>query len=98
MSLRLLLARHGDTFNAGEQAIFVGSRNDLPLTETGMAQAHAVGALLGRSALGRFSILSGPLQRTKVFAEVTARYCSPAPPLAIDARLNELDYGSWAGL
>jgi len=96
--VRLILARHGDTFNPGDRVVFVGARNDLPLTENGRAQACALGELLSRSHLGKLGVLCGPLQRTKVYAEIATQALSPAPKITVDTRLNELDYGKWAGL
>ena len=98
MTVRLLLARHGDTFNPGDRVVFVGSRNDLPLTERGRAQADAVGKALVGKTLGKFAFFCGPLQRTRIFAEIASQHLHPRPSVAVDARLNELDYGLWAGL
>ena len=33
--MRLILARHGNTFEAGETPVWVGAREDLPLTARG---------------------------------------------------------------
>lgn len=98
MTLRLILARHGDTFNPGDRVVFVGARNDLPLTDTGRAQAEAVGEFLARSKLQQCPIFCGPLQRTTLFAQIAAAHLTPPPSISIDPRLNELDYGLWAGL
>ena len=98
MTLRLILARHGDTFNPGDRVVFVGARNDLPLTENGRAQADALGQFLVRSKLQCSSVLCGPLQRTRIFAQIAAAHLTPTPPITVDPRLNELDYGLWAGL
>ena len=40
---RLYIARHGNTFEAGEAPRRVGRRTDLPLTAAGRAQAEALG-------------------------------------------------------
>lgn len=98
MNLRLILARHGDTFNPGDRVVFVGARNDLPLTVRGRQQAEILGELLSRSGLQDSPIFCGPLQRTKVFAEIAAAHVTPELRVTIDPRLNELDYGHWAGL
>lgn len=98
MTLKLILARHGNTFNAGDKVVFVGARNDLPLTETGIAQAHAFGEYLARSGLDNYGIFSGPLQRARSFAEIASSHLALKSSLQIDLRLQELDYGLWAGL
>ncbi len=98
MTLRLILARHGDTFNPGDRVVFVGASNDLPLTEKGRAQAAALGECLARLKLQDCPILCGPLQRTRIFAQIAAAHLTPTPLITVDFRLNELDYGLWAGL
>jgi broad specificity phosphatase PhoE len=98
MNPTVILCRHGNTFAKGEKVVMVGARDDLPLTAEGLEQARAIGAVLGQAAIQLDRVLSGPLQRTKVFAErlmIETRY---AGPLSIDARLTELDYGAWSGL
>ena len=43
---RLIVVRHGNTFNSGDVILRVGSATDIPLTETGMKQGYAAGAML----------------------------------------------------
>jgi probable phosphoglycerate mutase len=45
---RLILIRHGNTFEAGQKAVWVGARSDLPLTMAGEAQAHAAAQYVAR--------------------------------------------------
>lgn len=98
MKLKLILARHGNTFNPGEKVVFVGARNDLPLTEAGIAQAHTFGEFLSRSQLGNYRIFCGPLQRARSFAEIAKSHLGSESIIEVDSRLQELDYGLWAGL
>jgi probable phosphoglycerate mutase len=98
VTLKLILARHGNTFNAGDKVVFVGARNDLPLTEDGIAQAHSFGEYLARSGLDNYGIFSGPLQRARSFAEIARSHIGSGPSVQVDWRLQELDYGLWAGL
>lgn len=93
--MRLILARHGNTFNSSAEAVWVGRGEDLPLVASGIAQAEAVAVALGDTALTR--IITAPLQRTRQFGEIIAQRHNPPPPLQTDARLSELDYGHWAG-
>ncbi len=90
---RLIILRHGNTFDPGEVVTRVGGRTDPPLSKSGRAQSAAVAeALAGRGfAIGR--ILSSPLARAVETAEaVRARL---APGLAIERAeaLREIDYG-----
>jgi len=91
----LLLARHGNTFEAGDKVVWVGARTDLPLTAKGREQAAALGEGLQpiRSAIKR--IVSGPLQRTRDHAGIAARTLRFTQPIEIDDRLREIDYGLW---
>jgi broad specificity phosphatase PhoE len=40
---RIVIVRHGNTFEAGETPRRIGARTDLPLTADGQAQADALG-------------------------------------------------------
>ena len=92
----LILARHGNTFEAHERAVWVGARTDLPLTAEGLAQAErAAGYLVAHSRVPE-RVVAGPLQRTRAFAAVIAGRFGLRPE--IDERLKELDYGAWEGL
>jgi probable phosphoglycerate mutase len=91
----LLLARHGNTFDAGGKVVWVGARTDLPLTAKGREQAAALGEGLQPVKPAIKRIVSGPLQRTCEHAEIAARALGFAQPVEIDERLREIDYGLW---
>ncbi len=94
----LILARHGNTFNPDEKPYRVGKRNDLALVQKGLDQAHAfANSLLDKNIIPA-AIYSSPLQRAKKFSEIIAETLSLSKKPIIDERLNELDYGGWAGL
>lgn len=93
----ILLARHGATFNPGETAYFVGARQDLPLTETGEAQARAIGQALGTAGLKPARIICGPLIRTRRTAQIAGEEARFSGAAEIDARLREIDFGAWGG-
>jgi broad specificity phosphatase PhoE len=98
--MRLILVRHGNTFEPGTQAVWVGARTDLPLAAKGRAQAEQVGDFLLRRRVPLAAIYCGPLKRTVDTASIvaeTATALSP-PRIQIDERLRELDYGLWEGL
>ena len=94
---RILLARHGNTFGPGDKIVWVGAREDLPLVETGEAQARALGDALRDAGLCPGRIVSGPLQRTRRAAEIVAGLTGFDGAIEIDDRLREIDYGSWGG-
>jgi len=94
----VILCRHGNTFKAGEKVVMVGAREDLPLTDVGEAQAHAVAGALQSARVLPQRVYSGPLQRTKEFARLIIAHMGAAIETNIDSRLTELDYGAWGGL
>jgi broad specificity phosphatase PhoE len=93
--MKLLLARHGNTFSPGAVPVFVGSKDDMPLVEEGYRQAERFAELLKIRKIKPDAIYCGPLQRTRKFAELVAASLHLDLPLIIDERLNELDYGGW---
>lgn len=95
---RLLIARHGNTFAPGDTVVTVGSRNDLPLVDKGMAQAVALGEALARTNRRPTVVFAGPLQRQYRFAEIVLQTLQLDLPVRQDARLNEIDFGDWTGL
>jgi probable phosphoglycerate mutase len=93
----LLLARHGNTFEAGEKAVWVGARTDLPLTAKGREQAADLAAALEPLKPHIARVIAGPLKRTREHAEIVAHYCGLEAAVAVDERLREIDYGLWEG-
>jgi ribonuclease H / adenosylcobalamin/alpha-ribazole phosphatase len=88
-----LLLRHGETpLSAGRR--FAG-RGDIPLTETGIRQAHAAAARLAARG-GIDAIISSPLQRARATATAVAQATGLA--LTVDAAWAETDFGEWEGL
>ena len=98
-AMQLLLARHGNTFAAGDEVVWVGKRNDLALVERGREQARSLARALARAGKIPTQVRCGPLARTREHAEIIARELSlPAALCTVDERLDELDYGAWSGL
>lgn len=95
--MRLILARHGNTFGPGETPVWVGAREDLPLTEKGRVQSVQFGLALKEAGIVPARIIAGPLQRTANGAQLAAAECGFVGEVEIDPRLREIDYGSWGG-
>ncbi len=90
---RIILVRHGETeWNRVER--FRG-RADVPLNPTGLAQADATGRRIA-AEWQPDAIYTGPLARTFRTAEAIAAHCQL--PIEVEARLVDIDYGSWQGL
>lgn len=93
---RIILARHGQTewnIGAGTGERFRG-RVDLPLDDTGLAQAHALAERL--ADLPIVAVCSSPLKRAMETARPTARQLGlPVQPLP---GIIDINYGDWQGL
>ncbi len=90
---KLILARHGNTFEKGDICTWVGAKTDLPLTQTGEEQAQALANVIYMEYAPLGGILTGPLLRTKRAAEIIAKQVNNV--FVIDERLIEIDYGLW---
>lgn len=88
---RLVIVRHGNTFEAGEPPRRIGARTDLPLTATGLEQAEALGRHFANKGVRFSRVLSGELKRTRATAEAIVG----SQPLKIEAApfLTEIDHG-----
>lgn len=88
-----VIVRHGNTFAAGETPRRIGARTDLALTETGLAQAHALGAHFATLGWHFARVLVSPLLRTRqTAAAILAAQPHPATPEQADF-LREIDHG-----
>ncbi len=96
--MKLVLARHGNTFGPRDDVVWAGADQDLPLVVVGQEQAEIVGNCFLELAKSPTHIYSGPLKRTKEFAEIIAAKIKFSGEIIIDPRLNELDYGLWGGM
>lgn len=102
MKRRVVLCRHGNTFNPGDKVVMVGAQEDLPLTEFGREQAQVVGRsvahIVKEAGAAVTSVVTGPLLRTFEYASIVAREAQLSATIQVDERLKELDYGRWGGL
>lgn len=94
--LEVYIVRHGRTA-MNRRGLLQGRGSDLPLDETGLAQARAAGAWVAGRGLAFDRVISSPLHR----AVQTAAAMTGMP--ADDARIErsdlllEMDYGPWEG-
>lgn len=93
---RLILVRHGNTFESGQTPVQVGARTDLPLTAHGRVQAEEMAKHLVNECITPKAIFSGKLKRQLESANIIAGY------FGLDVQdasaLMEIDYGLWEGL
>lgn len=91
--IRILLARHGETdWNRLQR--FQG-RSDVPLNETGLAQAEALGLALRTEPL--CSLYSSPLERALETARIIRKH-HPKAPLLVEEDLVEMHLGAFDGV
>lgn len=85
---RIVICRHGNTFDKGEIVTRVGARTDLPLSSSGRAQVKALA-----SGLSKFTFshaYCSPLIRTQQTATAIITADIPLETLEF---LTEIDYG-----
>jgi nicotinate-nucleotide--dimethylbenzimidazole phosphoribosyltransferase len=87
----LILVRHAETALNAERRY--QGRTDGPLTEGGVSEARAIGALL-RAQFGAEAVLHAS---DAPRARRTAELALPGLPVIVDARLAELDFGAFDG-
>ena len=87
-----LLLRHGQT-PMSVQKRYAG-RSDVPLTDTGVAQAAAAAKRLASAGID--AIVASPLQRAVRTAEAVAAVTGLA--VVTDDGFRETDFGAWEGL
>ena len=91
MASRIIVVRHGNTFDKGDVVTRVGGRTDLPLSVSGRAQAEALARHFAATTFA--TARSGPLKRTReTAAAILAAHANP-PELTTDLFLREIDYG-----
>ena len=93
MATRLIIVRHGNTFDAGDVVTRVGGRTDLPLSVSGRAQAEALAAHFVDQGVTFASARTSPLKRTRATAEAILGAQHEAPELEAALFLREIDYG-----
>lgn len=90
---QLLIARHGNTFAAGETPRRVGKHTDLPLVESGLAQGKMLGAYLLQEALLPDRVFCSRLQRTRQTAEQALQQAGHGVEIIARDMFDEIDYG-----
>lgn len=87
---QLILVRHGET--TGESSIRLNGSTDVPLSELGRAQMHAVHIRLAEMRFTR--VLSSPLSRATEAAAIIAPHASTI----VIPDFREVDFGDWETL
>ncbi|MAS88034.1 MAG: phosphoglycerate mutase [Micavibrio sp.] len=90
---RLIIARHGNTFEKDQIPTRVGGRTDLPLVQSGVEQAMMLGLYLKAHDLVPDAAYCSNLQRTKLTAKIALKTISIYFEPEERDFLNEVDYG-----
>lgn len=85
--MRVIIVRHGDTFAPGEAPLRIGARTDLPLVDSGKAQAHLLATHFAGTIFDH--CLVSPLRRTRETAAIIAPAITAEPV----NWLCEIDHG-----
>lgn len=91
MVTRLIIARHGNTFEKGQTPTRVGARTDLPLVEE--ERGTNIGLYLKSIGLIPTHIYAAPLKRTMQTAELAMKAMGAEIPLTPTTSFTEIDYG-----
>jgi len=89
MTKTLYIVRHGNTFDKGDQVLRVGGRTDLPISQSGNAQAEALAEAFKNVSLD--ACFSSPLKRTMQTAEAICQHHDLK--IRNTEFLREIDYG-----
>lgn len=93
MTVKLIIARHGNTFGPGEVARRIGARTDLPLVESGHAQAQKLGLFLKQNRLIPDVVYTSRLKRTIETAGDAISAMGIACPTQQSEIFDEIDHG-----
>lgn len=93
MVTRLIIARHGNTFNKGDVITRVGGRTDLPLVESGLEQGRMLGVCLAAEGLIPDKVYASPLKRAVMTAQKALEAMPLNLPIIEDKSFAEVDYG-----
>jgi len=90
---RLIIARHGNTFNEGETPRRVGIGTDLPLSASGEEQALALGRHLKDNNILPDAVFCSHLMRTRQTAALAMAETGQDMFIQAEGFFNEIDYG-----
>jgi len=93
MITRLLVIRHGNTFEWDEVPRRVGVRTDIPLVESGKIQAGKIGDYLKINNRVPDVVFSSQLMRARQTAEILCESAGVNHGVISDGAFNEIDHG-----
>ncbi len=96
--MRLILVRHGNTFNKGDKIVRIGCEQDTLLVEEGKKQALNIGKAIKEKGIELNAIYSSNLKRAYQTAEGIIDGLGKNIQINVDNRIDEINYGKWSGL
>lgn len=96
--MNVIFSRHGNTFSVNDPVVWVGATQDLPLVDSGLLQAKSLASALQKADIHLKAVFCSPLKRTYDYATIVLEQLHSTLKPIVDRRLNEIDYGNWAGL
>jgi len=93
MTMRLIVARHGNTFAPGAIVTRVGGRTDLPLVASGLEQGRRLGLYLKEQGLIPEVVFTATLVRTRQTADQALLAMGLHLPCIALEMFDEIDYG-----
>ena len=93
MTTTLIIARHGNTFEAGQTPTRVGGRTDIPLTIEGRAQSQRLGAHLKSMNIVPDVLFTSRLQRTIETGYLAMQTIGRTVTMRPFTMFDEIDYG-----
>lgn len=93
MVTRLIIVRHGNTFNKGETCLRIGCRTDIPLSSSGKEQAILLGKYLKFKNIIPDKVFLSELKRTYQTAEIAFKEAGISVSIERNKIFNEIDYG-----
>ena len=93
MQTKMIVARHGNTFEPGDLVLRIGAKTDLPLSKSGVQQAENLGFFLKTQQLIPDLVFCSNLQRTIQTAGKIIDCLGLSLTARQDSIFNEIDYG-----
>lgn len=90
---RVLIVRHGNTFDKGDVVTRVGKRTDLPLSTSGLTQAKNLGDYLAAHYPDLAAVYTSSLVRTRETAQIALKQAGISPSMTASGDFDEIDYG-----
>ena len=89
----IVIARHGNTFDAGDKVVRVGLKTNMPLSSSGKIQAEKLGTLFKTNNLNFSAVFTSCLSRTIETAKIALQTANIDLPIIQNTIFDEVDYG-----